>query len=201
MELTLLHSHKQYLFGFLFSMETKKTRTDLSGLIFFSTMFVIRCNLLRWMFFIPCDKWKTLFFPKSLWLPQDFVNRHFSVFFETSVLKQVRILPLFHNKNAVLSLKLQIRRLFWAKRSLTFRQSKKCGFTLKLVRDMIITYSQMQSTDKYSQHSSIIWPVWLNGWMFMYKLSGCGFKLRCYHSDFRYGAWFEQEVPWHSGKL
>ena len=35
--------------------------------------------------------------------------------------------------------------------------------TLKRVRDMIRTYSQMHRTDKYSQHSSIIWPVWLNG--------------------------------------
>ena len=25
------------------------------------------------------------------------------------------------------------------------------------------THSQMHRTDKYSQHSSIIWPVWLNG--------------------------------------
>ena len=29
--------------------------------------------------------------------------------------------------------------------------------------DMIRTYSQMHRTDKYSQHSSIIWPVWLSG--------------------------------------
>ena len=28
-------SHKQYLFGFLFSIETKKSRTDLSGLNIF----------------------------------------------------------------------------------------------------------------------------------------------------------------------
>ena len=35
--------------------------------------------------------------------------------------------------------------------------------TLKLVRDMIKTYNQMHRTDKYLQHSSIIWPVWLNG--------------------------------------
>ena len=27
----------------------------------------------------------------------------------------------------------------------------------------MITYSQMNHTDKYSQHSSIIWPVWLRG--------------------------------------
>ena len=39
----------------------------------------------------------------------------------------------------------------------------ECGFTLKRVRDMIRTYSQMHRTDKYSQHSSIVWPVWLNG--------------------------------------
>ena len=44
----------------------------------------------------------------------------------------------------------------------TFRQIIESGFTLKFVRDMIITYSQIQRTDKYSQHSSIIWSVWLN---------------------------------------
>ena len=55
----------------------------------------------------------------------------------------------------------------------------ECGFTLKLVRDMIITYSQMHRTDKFSQHSSIIWPNWLNGPVFLYELSGCGFESRC----------------------
>ena len=39
----------------------------------------------------------------------------------------------------------------------------ECRFTLKRVRDMIVTYSQMQRTDKYSQRSLIIWLVWLNG--------------------------------------
>ena len=37
-------------------------------------------------------------------------------------------------------------------------------------------YSQMHRTDKYSQHSSIIWTVWLNGWVFVYELSGCVFE-------------------------
>ena len=70
----------------------------------------------------------------------------------------------------------------WQQRdSLTFRQTIACGFTQKLVRDMIITYSQMHRTDKYWQHSSIIWPVWLNGWLFVYQLSGCGFESRCCH--------------------
>ena len=39
----------------------------------------------------------------------------------------------------------------------------ECGFTLKHKRDMTRTYSQMYRTDKYSEHSSIIWPVWPNG--------------------------------------
>ena len=39
----------------------------------------------------------------------------------------------------------------------------ECRFTLKCVHDMIITYSQMHHLDKYSQHSSVIWLVWLNG--------------------------------------
>ena len=33
---------------------------------------------------------------------------------------------------------------------------------MKCVRDMTRTYSQMHRTDKYSEHSSIIWPVWLS---------------------------------------
>ena len=57
----------------------------------------------------------------------------------------------------------------------------------------------MHHTDKYSQHSSIIWPVWLNGWVFVYELSGCGFESSCSHLNFRFRACFEQGVPWHSG--
>ena len=41
----------------------------------------------------------------------------------------------------LLSLKLQVWRLLRARSSLTFRQTIECGFTLKLVRDMIKTYS------------------------------------------------------------
>ena len=37
----------------------------------------------------------------------------------------------------------------------------------------------MHRTDKYSQHNSIIWPIWLNGRVFVYELSGCGFESRC----------------------
>ena len=44
------------------------------------------------MFFIPFDDWKMLFFSKSLPLLRDFCKRHIAVFFETSVLKEARIL-------------------------------------------------------------------------------------------------------------
>ena len=43
----------------------------------------------------------------------------------------------------LLSLKLQIWRLPRARGSLTFRQTIECRFTLKLVRDMIITYRKV----------------------------------------------------------
>ena len=36
--------------------------------------------------------------------------------------------------------------------------------------------------------------VWLNGWVFVYELSGCGFESRCCQLYFRYGACFEQGV-------
>ena len=74
-----------------------------------------------------------------------------------------------------------------------------CGFTSKHVRDLIKTYSQVHRADKYWQHSSIIWPVWPNGWVFVYELSGCGFESSCSHLKFRFRAGFEQGVPWHSG--
>ena len=60
---------------------------------------------------------------------------------------------------------------------------------------MIRTNSQMHHTDKYSQHNTIIWPVWLNGWVFVYELSGCGFESSCHHLNFRFRACFQQGVP------
>ena len=56
----------------------------------------------------------------------------------------------------LLPLKLQIWCLLRARSSLTSRQIIECSFNMKLVRDMIITYSQMYSTDTYLEHSSII---------------------------------------------
>ena len=53
---------------------------------------------------------------------------------------------------------------------------------MKCICDLIRTYSQMHHIDKYSQHRPIIWPVWPNVWVFIYKLSGCEFESCCSHS-------------------
>ena len=87
-----------------------------------------------------------------------------------------------------------------SKEFLDIRTYIECGFTLKRVRNIIKTYSQFLRTDNYSQHSSIFWPVWLNGWVFVYEISGCGFESCCNHLSLTYGACFEQGVPEHSGK-
>ena len=98
-----------------------------------------------------------------------------------------------------LSLKSQMWPLLQARSSLTLRQTIECGFTLKLVRDMMIIYNQMHRTYKYSHHSSIIWPVWLNDWVFIYGVSGFGFESRCCQLNFRDRTCSEKGVLWHSG--
>ena len=79
--------------------------------------------------------------------------------------------------------------------SLHIRTTIECRFTLKRICGMIITYCQMHHTDKYFQHRSIIWPVWLNGWVFSKEPSGCGFESRCCDLNFIYCPCFEQGVP------
>ena len=59
----------------------------------------------------------------------------------------------------LLPLKLQILRLLQIRSHLEFRKILECRFTLKRVRDMIITSSQIHRKDKYSQCSPIIWLV------------------------------------------
>ena len=74
-------------------------------------------------------------------------------------------------------------------------------YSFRVNLQSVRTHIQMRSTDKYWQHSPIIWSVWLNGWVFIYELSGCGFESRCFHLNFRYGICFKQGFPSHSGKL
>ena len=58
-----------------------------------------------------------------------------------------------------------------SKELLDIQATIECRRTLKCIRDMMITYSQMNLLDKYSQHSPFTWSVWLNGWVFSYQLS------------------------------
>ena len=50
-----------------------------------------------------------------------------------------------------------------SKEFLDIEAARECGFTLKCVCDMTRAYNQIHHTDTYSEHSSIIWPVWPNG--------------------------------------
>ena len=71
----------------------------------------------------------------------------------------------------------------------------ECGLTLKLVRDMIKTYSQLHRKDKYSEHIPIIWSVWPNGWVSVYEQSCSGFESSCSHFTFTLHASFKQGFP------
>ena len=95
---------------------------------------------------------------------------------------------------------------------LVCKRSNGCGFTLNIdfrvwihsemrMCDMIRTYSQMHLTDKYLQHSSIIWPVWLNGWVFLYKLVGCGFNPRYIYLNVRYRSYSIELYRTYSSKI
>ena len=82
---------------------------------------------------------------------------------------------------------------------LDIQATMACWLTLKRVGDMIRTDSQMYRTDKYSQQRSIIWPVGINGCVFVYEITGCECESRCSHLNFRFGTCFEQGVPGDSG--
>ena len=75
----------------------------------------------------------------------------------------------------------------------------ECEFTLKRLHDMRTTYSQMQFRNKFSQHSSIFFPIWLSGWIFVYDWKGCGFASCWIQLNFTFSVSFEQGVRWHSG--
>ena len=73
-------------------------------------------------------------------------------------------------------------------------------FTHKLAHDMIITYSQMHPTYNYTQLSSVIWSLRPNGSVILYEVSGCGFESIYNNLIFRNRGYFQQGVPWDSGK-
>ena len=115
--------HKQYLFGLVFSIKVKEdpyrpkntssfiicpnlnnsqTFKSSSDKNCFLQCVCYRCNLLRWMFFVPCNNWKALFFLK--------VCRYCEIFL-TAILsfsEEVCILRYLHNNSAVLILMLML---------------------------------------------------------------------------------------------
>ena len=46
-------------------------------------------------------------------------------------------------------------------------------------------------------HNHLVHKLTLNGWVFIYELSGCGFESNCGHLNVRFCVCFEQGVPWH----
>ena len=84
-----------------------------------------------------------------------------------------------------------------SKGSLDIKATIEGGFTLKCVCNMIRRYSQLHHTDKFSEHSSFIWSVWPNGWVFLCELAGSGSKCSWSHLNFTWRACFAKGVPWH----
>ena len=119
-----LTSHEQYLFGRLFSRNAKKTHADQSALQIFVTCLKRKDSSQTFrssssekhfppvcMFYIQLapmivfhSMWslKDIIFCKSFLLFLYFFNRYVGAFFETSVLKGVRISCYLHNNSAVL---------------------------------------------------------------------------------------------------
>ena len=131
---TNFSSHKWYLFHLSLPRISKKTYTDQSILQTFliclkrnvlqtyksSSCYKVfsKCvhhwyNLLWWMFFIPCDNWKALFFTQIYRYPEAWYNRHIAAFCKINVLKEVCILYHYlHNNIATLLIsKFQIKLL------------------------------------------------------------------------------------------
>ena len=58
---------------------------------------------------------------------------------------------------------------------------------------------KMLQKSKFNQLQLDSNPVWPNGWVFIYELSGYGFESNCSHLNVRFCACFKQGVPWHPG--
>ena len=41
---------------------------------------------------------------------------------------------------------------------------------------------------------NLVWPVWLNGWVFVYEIKGCWFEFSYSHLNFRFPVCSEQGV-------
>ena len=66
----------------------------------FSSVYVISTTCFDKYFLIPCGNWKTLFLIKDDRYPEDLLNCHVLVFFETSNLKEYVFYFYLHNTDA-----------------------------------------------------------------------------------------------------
>ena len=65
--------------------------------------------------------------------------------------------------------------------------------------EKILNNTGKSDSNGIQTHNHLVCKATIND--FVYELSGCRFE-SCYcHLNFRYGAYFEQGVPCHSGKL
>ena len=58
----------------------------------------------------------------------------------------------------------------------------------------------MHSTDKYSEHGSLVWSIWPYIQVFVYELIVSGFESSCSQLTFRYQASFQKGHPRQSGE-
>ena len=80
-------------------------------------------------------------------------------------LKQVKVAVKVKCSNSVHS---KTRRDMAKKHTVKCTTQREFGFTLKRVRDMTRTCSQMHHTNQPFQHSSVVGSVWLNGRLFAF---------------------------------
>ena len=83
----------------------------------------------------------------------------------------------------------------------TQNQSLSSGASVMLkVKDQFPAFHKRQTRSDCNRtrtHNHLVRKRTLK-WVLVYKLSGCGFKSRCSHLNFKICACFEQGVPWHS---
>ena len=83
----------------------------------------------------------------------------------------------------------------------TRKISRACYIYLRIIflsdSEWIEIYNHLDRKRTLNHLAKLV--KWLNGWVLVYKLSGCEFESCCRHLNFRYHACFEQGVPRYPG--
>ena len=87
-----------------------------------------------------------------------------------------------------------------SKEFLDIQVTIECRFLLKCVRDMIRKEDTSICTVQISTHNTVQSFRQLSKWLSVHlRTKWLWFRSCCSHLNFRFGACFEQGVPWHSG--